>query len=151
MHITTKWLTHPKDSAVQLFVPSLISVSALVALAALLYGLGGENPVGPVTSFLSDTWEALSPLVLFMVAVWAFHFISYLLVHSFAKDLSVVARTVRRLSCAYWRRFFRSWIWTALCLDFASPLSQVRPFRWSPPSWLATGWRAGESAVLDYD
>ena len=105
MHITMKWLTHPKDSAVQLFLPSLISVSALVALAALLYGLGGENPVGPVTSFLSDTWEALSPLVLFMVAVWAFHFISYLLVDSFAKDLSVVARTVRRLSCAYWRRF----------------------------------------------
>ena len=149
MYITTKWMTHPKDSAAQLFLPSLIGVSALVALASLLYGLGGENPVEPVASFLSDTWQVLSPLGLFMVAVWAFHFISYLLVGSFAKDLSIAARMVRRLRCAYWHRFFRSWTWPALCLGFASPLAQVRRFRRSQPRRLAPGWRAGDSMQLE--
>ena len=149
MHNTTKWMKHPRESAAQLFLPSLISVSALVALAVLLYGLGGENPVGPVTSFLSDTWEALSPLVLFLVTVWAFHLISYLLVGSFAKDLSIVAGKVRRLGCAFWRRFSSSWTGPALLHDFTPPLSLLRLRYWRLPSWLAMGWRNGDSVQLE--
>ena len=110
-------MKHPRTSAAQLFMPSLISVGALVALAALLYGLGGDNPVGPVTSFLSDTWEALSPLVLFMAAVWGFHLVSYLLVGSFAKDVWVCCQgMVQRLAASIWRWFFGSWTSPALCL-----------------------------------
>ena len=149
MKITTKWMTHPRDSAKQLFLPSIVSVSVLVALAALLYGLGGENPVGPVTSFLSSTWEALSPLALFMITVWIFHLVSYLLVGSFAKDLSIVARATRRLGRAFWRRFFSSWTGPALLRDLTPSLSQVCLFRRCLPSWLATGWRPGDSVQLE--
>ena len=142
-------MKHPRESAAQLFLPSLISVGALVALAALLYGLGGDNPVGPVTSFLSDTWEALSPLVLFMAAVWGFHLVSYLLVGSFAKDVWSVAAMVQRLAVCIWRWFFGSWISPVLCLDLTPPLSQVRLFRRSLLSWLGTGWRPGDSVHLE--
>ena len=142
-------MKHPRESAAQLFLPSLISVGALVALAALLYGLGGDNPVGPVTSFLSDTWEALSPLVLFMAAVWGFHLVSYLLVGSFAKDVWSVAAMVQRLAVRIWRWFFSSWKSPALYLDSASPLSLVRLFPRCLPSWLATGWQAGNSVQLN--
>ena len=142
-------MTHPGELAAQLFVPSLISVGALVALAALLYGLVGENPVGPVTSFLSDTWEALSPFVLLLAVVWGFHLISYLLVGSFAKDVWSVAAMVQRLAVCIWRCFFSSWISPALCHDLASPPSRIRPSRRSLLSWLGTGWRAGDSVHLE--
>ena len=142
-------MKHPGELAAQLFVPSLISVGALVALAALLYGLVGENPVGPVTSFLSDTWEALSPFVLLLAAVWGFHLISYLLVGSFAKDVWSVAAMVQRLAVCIWRWFFSSWASPALCHVLASPPSRVRPFRGSMPSWLAAGWRPGDSVQLN--
>ena len=142
-------MKHPRESAAQLFLPSLVSVGALVVLGALIYGLHGDNPVGPVTSFLSDTWEALSPLVLFLAAVWGFHLVSYLLVGSFAKDVWVAARAVRRLAVSIWRRFFSSWASPALYFDSASPLSLVRLFFRSLPSWLATGWWAGDSVQLE--
>ena len=141
-------MTHPGELAAQLFVPSLISVGALVALAALLYGLVGENPVGPVTSFLSDTWEAVSPFVLLLAAVWGFHLISYLLVGSFAKDVWSVAAMVQRLAVCIWR-WFGSWVSPALCHDLAPPLSLARIFPLFLPSWLATEWRPGDSVHLE--
>ena len=100
---------HPKDSAAQLFLPSLIMAAVMAALGALLFGATGENPVGLVVSSLSGPWEAASPLALFMVTVWVFHLISYLLVGSFARDLSIVVREARRLGCAFWRSFFAAW------------------------------------------
>ena len=151
MTITTKWMAHPKDSAAQLFLPSLIAVGALVALAASLYGLGGENPVGPVTLFLSDTWDALSPLALFLVTVWVFHLIFYLLVGSFTKDLSIVARAARRLGSAFWRRFLAAWAAAAPTpVHYLTPsLSLVRLFRRGLPTWLSTGWLPGDSVQLE--
>ena len=145
MNIMTKWMGHPKDSAAQLFLPSLIMGAAMAALGALLHGATGENPVGPVVSSLSGSWEAASPLALFMVTVWGFHLVSYLLVGSFAKDLSVVARAARRLGCASWRKLFAAWAAAvpAPVHDITPSLLLVRLFRRGLSAWLATGGGPG--------
>ena len=66
------------------------------ALAALLHGGAGENPVGLVCRLISDLWEGLSLLALFFVALWGFR----LLVGYFAKDLSMVTKAARRQGCS---------------------------------------------------
>ena len=142
-------MKHPKESAAECFLPFLIIVGALTALTALFPVLGGENPVGPVVWFLSECWEGLSPLGMFVAALWGFHLVSYLLVGSFAKDVWSVAAMVQRLAVCIWRWFFSSWESPALCIDLTPPLSQVRLFPWCLPSWLGTGWRAGDSVQLN--
>ena len=101
-------MKHPKESAAECFLPFLIIVGALTALTALFPVLGGENPVGPVVWFLSECWEGLSPLGMFVAALWGFHLVSYLLVGSFAKDVWSVAAMVQRLAVCIWRWFFSS-------------------------------------------
>ena len=142
-------MKHPKESAVECFLPFLVIVGGLTALAALFPLLGGENPVGSVVWFLSECWEGLSPLGTFIAALWGFHLVSYLLVGSFAKDVWSVAAMVQRLAVCIWRWFFNSWASPALCLEFTPPLSLVRFFPRCLPSWLATGWRPGDSVHLE--
>ena len=142
-------MTHPKELAAQCFLPFLVIVGVLTALTALFHGLAGENPLGPVIWFLSECWEGLSPLGMFVAALWGFHLVSYLLVGSFAKDVWAVAKVVHRLAVSNWRRFFSSWTSLALCFDLTPPLSLVRLFRRSLPSWLTVGWRAGDSVQLE--
>ena len=77
-------MKHLRDSAVERFLPFLIIVGVLTALMGLFPLLVGENPVGPVVWFLSECWERLSPLGVFIAALWGFHLVSYLLVGSFA-------------------------------------------------------------------
>ena len=84
-------MKHPRDSAAECFLPFLIIVGGMTALAALFPLLDGENPVGPVVWFLSECWEGLSPLGLFVAALWGFHLVSYLLVGSFARDVWIAA------------------------------------------------------------
>ena len=147
--VTTKWMTHPKDSAAQFFLPFVFIVGGVAFLTAFFHGLAGEDPVGPVTWFLSASWEAVSPLTLFLVALWGFHLVSYLLVGSFARDMLVIAGAAKRIAFAFWYRFFSSWIGPAFPVDILASLSLVRPFRLSLPLWLATGWRAGDSVQLE--
>ena len=144
MTITTKWLGHPKDSAAQLFLPSLIIAAAMAVLGPLFHGATGENAEGPVVSSLSGSWKAASPLPPFMVAVWGFHLISYLLVGSYAKDLSIVARVACRPGCAFWRRFFAAWAAAtpAPVHDLTPSILLVRLFRLGLPAWLAVGMLA---------
>ena len=52
----TAWMMHPKDSAAQFFSPLVLIVGAFAFLTALFHGLAGENPVGPVTWILSESW-----------------------------------------------------------------------------------------------
>ena len=110
-----------------------------------------RNPVGPVVSSLSGSWEAASPSALFMATVWVFHLISFLLIGSFAKDLSIVARKVRRLGCAFWRKFFAAWgaAVPAPVFDLTPSLLQVRLLHRGLPVWLATGLRPGSSVQLE--
>ena len=138
-------MKHPRDSAAECFLPFLIIVGALTALTALFPLLVGENPVGPVVWFLSECWEGLPPLGLFVAALWGFHLVSYLLVGSFARDVWIAARSAQRLAVSIWSRFARVWIGSSFPVDLNPSLSLVRPFRRSLPSWLAFGWRAGDS------
>ena len=142
-------MTHPKESAARCFLPFLVIVGVLTALTGLFHGLAGENPLGPVIWFLSECWEGLSPLGMFVAALWGFHLVSYLLVGSFAKDVWAVAKAVHRLGASIWRRFFSSRISLALLPDSAPSLSLVRVYRGSLPPWLAVGWRAGDSVHLE--
>ena len=142
-------MKHPKHLAAECFLPYVFIVGPVVFLTALVQVLGGEDPVGPVTWILTDSWNELSPLMLFVAAVWGFYLISYLLVGSFAKDVWVVARAVQRLAVSIWRRFFGSWTPPTFLLDSTLPLSVVRLFRRSLSSWLAVGWRAGDSVLLE--
>ena len=139
---------HPRDSFAQFFSPFVIIVGGFALLTGFFNLLAGENPVGPVTWFVSESWAELSPLVLFLVAVWGFHLTSYLLVGSFVQDLKAVARTTKRLACTFWLRFCRSWTAPAFLVYFPPSLSLVRLFRRSLPRWLAFGWRAGDSVQL---
>ena len=149
MEISDKWPLNPRDSAAQFFLPFVFIVGGLAFLTGFFHLLAGENPVGPVAWFVTESWSELSPLVLFLFAVWGFHLISYLLVGSFARDVGAVAKVVHRLSWAVWRRFFSIWAGPAFLVDLASSLSLVRLFRHRPPVWLATGWRAGDSVQLE--
>lgn len=116
-------MKHPRDSAAECFLPFLIIVGGLTALAALFPLLGCENPVGPVVWFLCECWEGLSPLVLFVAALWGLHLVSYLLVGSFAKDVWGVARSARRLAVSLLSRFGRVWTGSSLPVDL-NPLSR---------------------------
>ena len=140
---------HPKDSGAQCLSPFFIIVGEVAFLTAFFHGMAGENPVGPVTWFLFECLPGLSPLALFLFAVWGFHLVSYLLVGSFARDLLVVARAAERIVWAFWRRFFSSWTGPASPVNHSPSLSLVRLFRRRLPSWLATGWRAGDSVQLE--
>ncbi len=142
-------MKHPKHLAAECFLPYVFIVGPVVFLTALFHGLGGENPVGPVTWILSESWNEISPLMLFVAAAWGFYLISYLLVGSFARDVWIVARAAQRLAVSIWRRFFGSWTVPAFPHSFAPPLSLVLLFRRSLPSWLAVGWRAGDSVQLE--
>ena len=149
MRITTAWMKHPKESLAECVLPFVIILGPVVFLTGLFPWLNGEDPTGPVTWILTESWTELSPLMLFVAALWGYHLISYLLVGSFAKDVWAVATAVRRLFVFIWHRFFGSWIAPALLLHSAPPLSLVRVYRRSLPSWLAVGWRAGESVQLE--
>ena len=149
MEISDKWPLNPRDSAAQFFLPFVFIVGGFAFLTGFFHLLAGENPVGPVAWFVTESWSELSPLVLFLFAVWGFHFVSYLLVGSFVKDLFVVARSARRLACAFWRRFLSSWTGPALILDLKPSLLLVRLFRQGLPTWLAVGWRPGDSVQLE--
>ena len=138
-------MKHPRESAAECFLPFLIIVGGLTALAALFPLLGGEDPVGPVVWFLSECWEGLSPLGLFVAALWGFHLVSYLLVGSFARDVWIAARSARRLAAFIWSRFIGVWTGSSFPVDLNPSLSLVRLFRRSLPPWLAFGWRAGDS------
>lgn len=142
-------MKHPKHLAAECFLPYVFIVGPVVFLTALFHGLGGENPVGPVTWILSESWNELSPLMLFVAAAWGFYLISYLLVGSFARDVWIVARAVHRLAVSIWRWFFGSWTGPALLHSFTPPLSLALLFRRSLPSCLAVGWRAGDSVQLE--
>ena len=135
----------------QLFLPSLVMAAVMAALGALLHGATGENPVGPVVSSPSGSWETASPLALSMATVWVFHLVSFLLVRSFAKDLSIAARAARRLGCAFWRRFFSACAAAMLAPvhDLTPSLSLVRLFHHGLPVWLVAGWRPGDSVQLE--
>ena len=147
--ISTKWMMHPKDLGAQFFSPLFLIVGGLAALTALFHGGAGENPVGSVMWFLSECWEGLSPLALFLVALWGFHLVSYLLVGSFGRDLLVSARAAQRLACIFWRWFLSFWTGPTFLVDPSPSFSLARPFRRSLPSWLATGWRPGDSVQLE--
>ena len=141
MDISEKVPLHPRDSFAQFFMPFVIIVGGMTLLTAFFHGVAGENSVGPVTWFVSASWAELSPLVLFLVAIWGFHLASYLLVGAFLQDLLMVANAAARLLFAFWLRFYNPWIAAS---PFACPspsLTLVRPFR----RWLAFGWRAGDS------
>lgn len=121
----------------------------LTALTALFPLLGGENPVGPVVWFLSECWEGLSPLGVFVAALWGFHLVSCLLAGSFAQDVWLAARSSRRLAVSSWSRFVEVWIGSPFSVGLNPSLSLVRPFRRSLPPWLAFGWLAGNSVQLE--
>ena len=105
--------------------------------------------MGPIAWILTESWNELSPLMLFVAALWGYHLISYLLVGSFTKDVWAVATTVQRIGAFIWRRFIGSWTAPTLLHGFTPPLSLVRIYRRSLPSWLAVGWRARDSVHLE--
>ena len=67
-----------------------------------------------MTWILTESWNELSPLMLFVAALWGYHLVSYLLVGSFAKDVWAVATAVQRIGAIIWRRFIGSWTAPAL-------------------------------------
>ena len=142
-------MTHPRDLAAQCFLPYFFIVGPVVALTALFYGLGGENPLGQVIWILTESWNELSPLMLFVSALWGLHLVSYLLVGSFARDVWIATKAVQRLAVSIWRRFVEVWTEPSFLVDLKSSLSPGRLFRRSLPLWLATVWRAGDSVQLE--
>ena len=110
-------------SAVQFFLPLVIIVGVLAGLTAMFNGLAGENPIGPVTWFLSDAWEGLSLFSLFLVAVWGFHLTSYLLVESFARDVWMVCRAVEGLARTIPRRTRDFWTAPVYFVDLSHSLT----------------------------
>ena len=149
MEISEKIPLHPKDSFAQFFSPFVIIVGIMSLLTAFFHGVAGENPIGPVTWFVSESWAELSPLVLFLAAVWGFHLASYLLVGAFLQDLLMVAWVATWVACTFWRRFLSCWTAPSLVHYLTLPLSLVRLFPRCLLSWLATGWRAGDSVQLE--
>ena len=145
MEISEKIPLHPRDSFAQFFSPFVIIVGGMTLLTAFFHGVSGESPLGPVTWFVSASWAELSPLMLFLVAIWGVHLASYLLVGAFLQSLLMVANVAACLLFAFWMRFFGPWdAASSFTRSSASP-SLVRPFRLSLPPWLAFGWRAGDS------
>ena len=99
--------------------------------------------------FLSECWEGLSPLGMFVAVLWGFHLVFYLLVGSFAGDVWIATRSAQRLAVSIWRRFIGVWAVPSLSVDLGPALSLARLFPRCLPSWLATGWRPGDSVQLE--
>lgn len=142
-------LLYPGESAKQFFLPFVIIIGGFSLLTAIIYGLAGENPVGPVTWFISESWNELSPLVLFLVAVWWCHLTSYILVGSFVQNLRKIGRTAERITRSFLCGLFRTWAAPTPFGNIPASLSLVPLFSRNTPPWLAFGWQAGSSAQLE--
>ena len=134
-----------------LFLPFVRVIAGCSAFLAALYLLIGMDPSAPVGNLVVDYIDLTLPMAGRVAGFWVFYSIFYLCLRSFDVDLRVVGLFLGR-SVRFWRRrAFRPWFESVDVVRAVTPPSLLRIRHLSLPVWLAVGWRAGDSALLDYD
>ena len=144
-----KSLPKPPELAWQFSKPFVYIVGGLALLSALVPLLVGQDPIPPLSHFLSGSLESLLPLVTLLSGLLLYYSVFYLMAGAFVLDLSILARAPDWFMGFLRRRYFDLQRHSTLPVHPVPPLSPLRLCLSQPLGLQAMGWRPGDSAQLE--
>ena len=142
-------MTKPRDLARELTKPFVFIVGGLALFLAVLHLMVGQDPVDPVSRFLTGSAEALGPFAVFLFILWLLYLATYILAGASLSDLWIVARAPAWLSGFLRRLHLSLHPGSTFVACLIVPSSLVRLYSPYLPVRPAMGWRAGDSVQLE--